>query len=312
MSRKAKQKILMFALETAYGVDPIATPADATFVLGREFAIVPQAGESQTLEYETGELGNSPEIMTECFVEVEFGVDFAPGKIPPLGKPGEPAPWASILKACLRTATTTHTAEKDETAYTINQDENGSLTLYYNQSGTLHKITGARGSVSLSLQAKGFPQLKFKFVGLHTIPESAAVPVPSFDQYLTPLKVGVENSAFTIDGAPHKMISLEIDQANSVVHQEYVGHEEVAITDLAPTATLVMEAPPLSVFDPFALARSGAETMLDFANGPLGNQVGWRSTRVQFGRPSYGDQDGTQTYSIPLRLIGQSDEIYNA
>jgi hypothetical protein len=28
---------------------------------------------------------------------------------------------------------------------------------------------------------------------------------------------------------------------------------------------------------------------------------------VQIGRPTYGEQDGTQTYSIPLNIIGSSD-----
>ncbi|WP_087022406.1 phage tail tube protein [Thaumasiovibrio subtropicus] len=307
MSRKAKKKILMFAPETNYGVDPIAGGSEPSFILGREFSIVPQAGESLALDYDTGELGNSPEIMTECYVEVEFGIDFASKQLTAEGTIGEPAPWSPLLDSCLRKTVT----EENKTRYLINDTSSDSLTLYYYQSGTLHKVTGARGTVALSLQAKQFPTLKFKFTGLHSVPESAEHPTPDFSHYQTPLKVGVENSAFTIDGTPHKMVSLEIDQANSVIHQEYVGHEEVMITDFAPTATLIMEAPDLNTLDPFALAKAGKEHTIAFTNGPIGNQIGWQSQKVQFGRPSYADQDGTQTYSIPLRLIGGSDEIFN-
>ncbi len=311
MSRKAKKKILMFAAETDYGIDPIADNTEPSFILGREFSIVPQAGESLALEYDTGELGNSPEIMTECFVEVEFGVDFAPGVFTEGGTTGEPAPWAPLLAACLRQTKTDTEADNPKTTYHIDDTSTNSLTFYFYQSGTLHKVTGARGSVSLALQAKQFPTLKFKFSGLHTVPEAGEHPTPDFSQYQTPLKVGVENSAFTIDGKPHKMISLEIDQANNVIHQEYVGHEEVMITDFAPTATLVLEAPDLATLDPFALANAGKEHAIAFTNGPVGNQVGWQSDNVQFGRPTYADQDGTQTYSIPLRLIGSGDVIFN-
>lgn len=48
---------------------------------------------------------------------------------------------------------------------------------------------------------------------------SQSLPTPDFSEWQTPLKIGVENSAFTIDGTPYKMISLEYDQANSVVYQ---------------------------------------------------------------------------------------------
>ncbi|ENM3954316.1 phage tail tube protein [Vibrio cholerae] len=304
MSRKAKKKLIGFLLESNYGVDPVTAQTPLKFVLGREFSITPQAGESKTLDYDNGQLGNSPEIMTECYVDIEFGVDFAPGKTA-----GTAAPWADLTKGCLRQAV--HDAVAAKTTYSIKGDATESLTLYFYQSGTLHKVTGARGSLSMNATAKNFPTLKFKFSGLHSIPSASAHPVPDFSNWVTPLKVGVENSAFTIDGTAHKMISLEYDQANSVSYQEYVGHEEVQINDFAPTATLVIEAPPLAIFDPFALAKAGSEHSLQFTNGPKGNQIGWLSSRVQFGRPSYGEQEGTQTYSIPLRLIGESDAFFN-
>ncbi|WP_154124170.1 phage tail tube protein [Grimontia hollisae] len=305
MARKSKQKILGFAVETQYGVDPVTEQNPLSFVLGREFTVTPQAGESQSLEYDTGKLGNSAEVMTECYVQIEFGVDFAPGKTA-----GAAAPWANLMKGCLRGVNTD--AQASKTTYALDENATGSLTFYFIQSGTLHKLTGARGSVSLSAKAKAFPTLQFKFTGLFVPVTNSVHTPPTFAEWVTPLKVGVEHSAFTIDGSPFKMISLEYDQANAVTHQEYVGHEEVLITDFVPTATLVIEAPALGDFDPFALAEAGSEHTLSFTNGPIGNQVGWQSTRIQFGRATYGDQDGTQTYSIPLRPLEDADAFFNA
>lgn len=299
MARKSRKKVVAYAVESNYGQDAIQS-GTPKYLLGREFSITPMAGESTALDYDDGKLGNSGEIVTELYVTVEFTVDLASG-----GAAATPAPWGDLMKACLRAVTT----GASETTYTIDDASEGSLTFYYYQSGALHRVTGARGSFTLSAAAKSFGGIKFTFTGLDAVIDSANLPTANFSAWKTPLKIGVENSAFTIDGDPYKMISLEYDQANSVVYQEYVGHEEVLITDFAATGTLVIEAPTLATFDPFALAKAAGEHALVFTNGPVGNQVEFSSTRVQLGRPTYADQDGTQTYSIPLRFLGNSDKF---
>ncbi|ENM6044724.1 hypothetical protein P3607_11290 [Vibrio parahaemolyticus] len=299
MARKARKKVIAYATETTYGQDAIdgGTPK---YLLGREFSITPMAGESTPLDYDDGLLGNSGEIVTELYVTVEFTVDLASG-----GAAATPAPWGDLMKACLRSVTT----GVDSSTYAIDDTVESSLTLYFYQSGVLHKVTGARGSLSMAANAKNFGGITFSFSGLFSVVSASALPAADFTPWKTPLKIGVENSAFTIDAAPIKMISLEYDQANSVVYQEYVGHEEVIITDFAPTGTLVIEAPDLATFDPFAAAKAALPHALVFTNGPVGNQVEFSSTKVQLGRPTYADQDGTQTYSIPLRFLGNSDKF---
>lgn len=297
MARKERKKVLAFAIEQTYGVDAIAA-GTPIYVLGREFSITPMAGESQSLEYDDGTLGNSKDIMTELYVTIEFTVDLAGSNDVKVA-----APFGDIMAGCLRKAT----PAAAECTYTIDEESTKSLTFYFYQSGALHKITGARGSMSFNAAAKGFGGIKFAFTGLYQPVADGALPTPDFSKWRTPLKIGVENSAFSIDGTPLKLISLEYDQANSVVHQEYVGHEEVMVTDYKPTATMVIEAPAQSVWDPFALAKAGGTHTIIFSNGPVGNQIEWKSPKVQFGRPTYGEQDGTQTYSIPINVISKGD-----
>lgn len=325
MARKERKKAIVFALETSYGVDAVAesiaaanagatptpnpapggvvTPAPVKrSLLGREFSLTPMAGESQSLAYDDGTLGNKPEIATEIYSTMEFTVDLAAA-----GAPGTAAPWGELLSACLFTTSLfTATTAPDSVTYTINEAGTVSATFYFYKDGALHKMTGARGSFSMSAQAKQFGGIKFTFTGLVQPVTSAALPVPDFSGWQTPLKIGAANSAFTLGGQALKMISLEYDQANAVVYQEYVGHEEVIITDYQPTSTLVLEAPALAAWDPFALAEAGTELPLVFTNGSVGGkQVEFNAT-VQLGRPTYGDQDGTQTYSIPIRPLRTS------
>lgn len=299
MSRKHRRKVIAYALETTYGVDAISA-GTPKYLLGREFSITPMAGESKSLDYDDGTLGNSAEIVTELYVTVEFTVDLAAANAATT-----PAPWGDLMKACLRGVA----VGASDVTYGIDENSTDSLTLYYYQSGTLHKITGARGSLSMTAPAKEFGSIKFTFSGLHAPAETQALPAADFTAWQKPLKIGAANSSFTIDSNPIKLISLEYDQANQVPYQEYVGHEEVLITDFQPTATMVIEAPALTELDVFALAQAGSEHALEFTNGPVGNQVVWKSSQVQLGRPTYADQDGTQTYSIPLRVISNSDQF---
>lgn len=299
MARKARKKILAFALESTYGVDAIEA-GSPTYLLGREFSITPMAGESQSLEYDNGVLGNSQQIVTELYVTLEFTVDLAASD-----SPQAPAPFADLMASCLRRANAD--ADNAHCDYVIDEESTKSLTLYFYQSGALHKVTGARGSFSMNVAAKAFGGIKFSFSGLFSPVDSAALPAADLSQWQTPLKIGVQNSAFTIDGTPFKLISLDYDQANSVVYQEYVGHEEIIITDYKPTGTIVIEAPEQSESDFFAKAEAGATHSLNFSNGPVGNQFAWASSKVQLGRPTYGEQDGTQTLSIPIIPIANHD-----
>lgn len=306
MARKERKKILAFALESTYGVDAIdgGTPK---YLLGREFSITPMAGESSSLDYDNGVLGNSAEIMTEVYVTIEFTVDMAAS-----ATAKRAAPFAELMKACLRKVEEFDSgagAPADEAVYSIDEDATGSMTFYFYQSGALHKVTGARGSFSFTAKAKEFGGVKFSFTGLYSPVVDENLPTPDFSAWQSPLKIGVQNSSFTIDGVAFKMISLEYDQANAVTHQEYVGHEEVLITDYKPTGTLVIEAPEQSAWDAFAIAQAGAPHALVFTNGPVGNQFEWKSNKVQLGRPTYGEQEGTQTLSIPILPIGDADQF---
>ncbi|MGF1775901.1 phage tail tube protein [Vibrio nomapromontoriensis] len=297
MARKYKKKVLAFAVESTYGVDAIAA-GSPIYCLGREFTITPMAGESQSLDYDDGQLGNKPQIHTEKYVTVEFTVDMAASSAA-----GTPAPWADLMKACLRKVT----SDASTSTCALHEEATDSLTLYFYMDGALHKLTGARGSLKFSAPAKNFGGITFSFTGLFAPAQAAALPTPNFSAWVKPLKIGVENSAFTIDGTALKLISLEYDQANAVEHTEYVGHEEVQITDYAPTSTIVIEAPPQGTWDAFALSSAESERTLVFTNGPVGNQFEWSSSKVQLGRPTYGDQSGTTTLSIPLNIIGNSD-----
>ncbi|KEQ19170.1 phage tail tube protein [Endozoicomonas numazuensis] len=304
MARKFAKKVLAFAPESTYGTDAI-DGGSPSYVLGREVSITPMAGESTALDYDDGKLGNSPELPTEIYVTLEFGCDFSGS-----GTANQPAPWAGLAEACLRTATVGSSPE--QVSYALDDNSTASNTFYFYMDGVLHALVGARGSMSLSLVAKQFPQMRYTFTGLFVKPKAGANPAASFSDWQTPLKVGAEYTSASLAGNSVKLISLEYDQANQVSYEEYIGHEEVMISDYQPSGTLVLEAGSLGSFDPFAKAETGETVAFSLTHGIAGNQVQWSTDKLQLGRPTYGDQNGTLTYSIPVRPIGDGDQIITA
>jgi hypothetical protein len=296
MARKFRKKALVFATEATYGIDAIAAAQPATAVLGREVKITPLAGENTALDYDDGNLGNSAEIATETYVSLEFGVDWAGSGVATTA----PA-YAPLLDACLRKTT----VKESSVEMAIDEAATTSITMYFYLDGALHALVGARGSFKLEAKAKDFPKIMFTFTGLFVPVSAAAMPVTDFNAWKTPFKVGAEYSSCALDGNAIKLISFEYDQGNEVVHQEYVGHEEVIITDYQPSGKLVFEADTLANFDPFA--ANTAVLPFNLSHGEATNQVIFATTQLQLGRAEYGDQDGTLTYEIPVRPLSNLD-----
>ena len=299
MSRKFRKKVLVFAPETTYGVDSIDGGTTPTPVLGREVKITPMAGENTELDYDDGTLGNSKEIATETYVTLEFGCDWAGS-----GTANQAAPYNELLKACLRNDSVVSTTHVQ---YAINESGTDSVTFYFYYDGALHALTGARGSFKLEAKAKEFPKIMFTFTGLFVPVTANALPATNFSAWQTPLKVGAANSSCMLAGQSVKMISFEYDQANEVAYTEYVGHEEVQITDYKPSGKIILEAPSLGSLNPFNMNTQ--EVALEFTHGVAGNTVGFNTSKLQLGRPEYGDQDGTLTYEIPIRPISNLDKL---
>jgi len=298
MARKSRLKALRFALETAYGVDAIAG-GETTFDLkGRDVSIVPMAGDEIELNYDDGTLGGREVLLTGTHVTASFKTDLIGS-----GTPDQPAPWSALMQACLRKTTT----NADNVTYTIDTGSDASLTMYYFQDGARHALVGVRGSVKLTAKTGEIPSLEWAITGLYSPPSSLAQTTLDTSAWLKPLPLGNAHSSFSLNGVARKLISIEMDQANTVAYQEYVGFEAVEITDFKPTCTIVIEAPDRAEFDPIAIAESEVSnnSMSLQHGGTPGNIVQFNAGKMQFGRPSYGDQDGTLTWSIPLKLIGE-------
>ncbi len=300
MSRRTRHRVIAFASEASYGIDAIDAGEPTTHVLGKQFDIEPLNGDDVDLDYDDGAGGNSEQVLTGNYAVVKFAVDWAGS-----GVATTAAKYAPLLEACLRKTT----VGASDVRYEMDEEGDASLTLYFYHSGALHKLTGVRGNVSFTANAKTMPELMFTFTGLFNPVVAEQQPAPNLTGWLKPVPVGVEYSAATLGGVAVKLLEFNADQTNDVSYQEYIGHQEIEVSDFKPTGSMTLQAPDLASFDPFDAAIEGAPQVFSFSHGPALNQVGWEAN-LQLGRPTYGDQNGTATYSVPFRVLSNTDYLY--
>lgn len=302
----ARKKVLLAKIESTYNTDPTPTGA-ANAIQTSDLTITPLAGPVVSRNLNRTTLGNDLQIQVGTFVELMFNVEIAGGGTPLATVPA----YGPLLKACgfgeTVIAVTSVTYNPISAAFP-------SLTMYFAHDGQLHKLTGARGTVSLALSAGIIPVYKFKFTGMYNVPTSTADPTPVFTAFQTPLPVNNSNmTTFSLHATAVTMIGCDLDVANNVVYRNVVGSESVEIIDRAVAGTVVFEAPAISAKNWFTIAKASTTGALQIIHGTAtGNKVTINAPNVQIISPTYGESDGISTLQANISLVPGSsgnDEI---
>ena len=190
-----------------------------------------------------------------------------------------------------------------------------SASIYFNNDGVLHVITGARGTFVLNAEVGEIPTIEFTMTGIYNAPTDTAAPATTYTNQATPLifKAG-STTAFSILGYSGCLMSLELDMANEIVYRELVGCDKsVLITNRAVEGTCMIEAPTIAQKDFFTIANDDTTGILTMLHGTTaGNRVTLLAPKVDIGNPSYEDSDGIQMLSLPFAAIPTSagnDEV---
>ena len=190
-----------------------------------------------------------------------------------------------------------------------------SASIYFNNDGVLHIITGARGTFVLNAEVGEIPTIEFTMLGIYNAPTDTAAPATTYTNQATPLIFKAGNTtAFSILGYSGCLMSLELDMANETVYRELVGCDKsVIITNRAVEGTCMIEAPTIAQKDFFTIANDDTTGILTMLHGTTaGNRVTLLAPKVDIGNPSYEDSDGIQMLSLPFAAIPTSagnDEV---
>jgi hypothetical protein len=190
-----------------------------------------------------------------------------------------------------------------------------SASIYFNNDGVLHRVTGARGTFSLNCEVGQIPTIDFTMTGLYNAPTDTVAPAVTYSNQATPqiFKSG-NTSAFSIMDFSACLMSCSFDIANEIVYRELVGcTRSVTITNRAPAGEAMIEAPTIAQKDFFAIANNDSNGRLSVLHGTnAGNRVGVLAGKIDIANPTYSDSDGIQMLNLPYVAIptdAGNDEI---
>jgi len=295
MPKLHRKRSLLAKIEGSYGSDPTAT-GSANYVEVVDLEIEPVASDEVEQETIRPYAGNYPVLLANTKVNLSFGV-FMVGS----GSAGTAPKYDPILKACGLSAATVSSTSVTYTPSTLATQS--SVTFYVNYDGVRHKVTGCRGTFSISCAVNEIPRINFEMQGIFNTPTDQAL--PTVTKSLQPDPVLFKNgntSSFSVFGFSGALQSWELDFANEVIYRELVGGtKEALITDRRPSGTMVIEAVALSSKNFFTLATgttTGTNTWSH--SGGAGNIVTVSCPQTDLGQPTYEDSDGITMLNLPF------------
>lgn len=309
MAKLARVRSILAKTESSYGSDSTPT-GSANAIQVSALEINPAESEVLSRDLIRSYLGNSPQLIANTRVSVTFTVEYSGS-----GAAGTAPKYGPLLEACGFGETI---VSSTSVTYAPISTTPESVTIYVDSDGIRHKVTGARGSFTLSLNANQIPVYNFTMTGQYVAPTDTASPTLTFSNQADPEIFNDTNTtAFTLFSATGLALqSAEIDLGNEVVYRELVNSsKEVIVVDRAATANFVVEAPALSVKDFFALSVAGTAGNLSIVHGATaGNIITLSSpaTGLSLGNPTYSEDQGIVMLNIPTTMVPSSsgnDEI---
>lgn len=304
MSLITRKRTILAKIEGTYGTDPTPT-GSSNAILVRNLNITPLNAENVSRDLVRPYLGASEQLIATKHVAIDFEVEIAGS-----GTAGTAPAYGPLLRAC----GFTETDGVSDVVYTPKSASFESVTLYYNVDGVLHKITGARGNVEMSITVRQIPVFKFSFVGIYNAPSDASAPSVTYTAFQTPLAANNTNTTgFSLFSYSAALESLNLNLNNQVVFHPLIGSESVLITDRGINGSAVFEAPTITAKDFFSLALGNTLGALDITHGTAaGNMVQIQSSRVDVSNPTYQDNNGIQMLNVPITMVPSTsgnDEI---
>jgi Phage tail tube protein len=176
-----------------------------------------------------------------------------------------------------------------------------SLTFYFFEDGLRYIMTGARGSVSLSLQTGATGKLSFTFVGHIASPTDVALAVPTYSAIVpAPVIAG----AFSLDSYSAIISKLDVDWGIEVAKPDNLsaadGYGQIQITGRNVTGSVDPQATLVAAYDWIAKWKSSAAYALTTGTigAAAGNRYAVTMPAVTYTEINAGDHEGILTREL--------------
>jgi len=297
MALLTRKRLILIEEESTYGTDPTPTGADA--VLVRDLSIVPLQSDIVSRDLIRPYLGASEQLLANTRVECTFSVELAGS-----GTAGTAPRYGKALKACGFSETVVASTSVTYDPVSASFD---SVTIHYNLDGVRHKVTGARGTFTITANVGEIPTIDFTMTGIYVAPDDSAQPTVTYADQATPLifKKGNTTGLNVMGLTTAKLANYSLDVGNEIVYRELVGGtSEVLLTNRNVSGSLTIEAVALATKDYFATALADSLGIIEFTHGTTGgNIVKVDTAKADIADVSYGDLDGIAMLEIPFTAV---------
>jgi len=290
----SRRQLLLAEAEVTYGVDPTPT-AGSNAILVRNIEVTPLEADTVNRELIRPYLGQSEQLLAQTRVLINFEVELAGS-----GAAGTAPAYGPLLEACAMTETV---VASTSVTYAPNSDTSpGSVTIYFNNDGVLHKATGCRGTFTLNCAVGEIPTIAFEFTGIYNAPSDSALGTPTYANQADPVVFKNGNTTgFQVFSYAGCLQSFSLEMANEIIYRELVGcTKQVLVTNRAPAGEVMIEAVTMATHNFFNDATGSSTGNLTFQHGQTaGNIVTFTAGQIDLGNPSYSDEDGIQMLTLP-------------
>lgn len=302
----SRKTVILAKTEVTYGTDPTPTGA-ANAMTVRNLSLTPIAANRVSRDLVRDFLGNSEQLVASQSVQLAFEVEVAGA-----GAAGTAPKWGPLMRACGMSETISAGVSVIYHPVSASFD---SVTIYYNLNGRRHKLTGARGTMSIRMSIDQIPVFAFQFTGLYSTPTDSNETGVAYTGWQAPLvTTNTNTTSLSIHGYSGALMSeLSIDLANDVQFRPVVGAaSNVLIVNRAPAGSITLDADLIASWNPWTKVADGTLASMSITQGTAaGNKVKIDAPKVQLGNPTMGDRLGIATEQFPLTLMPNSgnDEL---
>ena len=287
------------AIEATYGNIVVPGANDAIEVSNVQ--LTPLDGTEAERKIARPFFGASSKTQVTQSRKLTFEVGFAGVK-----NVGDLPGYATLMRACATRIVNTPAPDPD--AGTLIQpitDDIESVTIFTVIDRQLYKMVGTRGTVKATVNNGGIPVYQFEFVSSYEpIEELPAMPQVSYASFEKTLPVNKANTTLLVNGIAVIGTAFELDFGNDVSHENAMNYESTDIGDRNSTGSVTFFNTPIAVANWVDLAAQSAIVPIILRHGQAAtNTVGVTIPRAELGKPSFGEQKGKQTITIPYQAL---------
>jgi hypothetical protein len=291
--------------EVSYGVDPIPTGA-ANAMLVTNLAMKPAEMTLIDRGLNRPYFGSSDQLPGQIYQMVDFDIEMSGS-----GAAGTAPAWGLLLEACAFGKVVNAGVD---VVYSPISAAIPSVTIYCYKDLILHKLTGARGTVSIEVNNQAIPYLKFSFMGKFEPATDVVSVVPVYTAFQKPVIANATNTTpFTFHGINPVTSSLTLNVGANLVYRDLIGGvSEVLITDRQVSGATKFETNSVLAKNWLTTIQAATTAAMSLQHGQAaGNIIVLGAPAVQLIQPQYSEEDFVSMWSMNLRCtpVAGNDEL---